>query len=44
MISSIIFVVLMVVACIVILFDTMPNTNKCNGNCNQGRNCDCGEK
>jgi hypothetical protein len=29
---------------VVVLFARMPNNSKCNGNCNQGRNCDCGEK
>lgn len=30
-----------VVVGVVVLFATMPNTSKCNGDCNQGRNCTC---
>jgi hypothetical protein len=30
-----------VVVGVVVLFATMPNNSKCNGNCNQGRNCTC---
>ena len=37
-------ITLAVVVGIVVLFASMPNTSKCNGNCNQGRSCDCGEK
>jgi hypothetical protein len=33
-----------VVVGIIVMFASMPNNSKCTGNCNQGRNCDCGEK
>ena len=36
---SFLFVVFMVVVCVIMLFDTMPN--KCTGDCNEGRNCTC---
>ena len=39
--SIILFVALMVVIYIIMIFDTMPNNNKCTGDCNQGRNCTC---
>ena len=34
-------ITLAVVVGIIVLFASMPNISKCNGNCNQGRNCTC---
>jgi hypothetical protein len=39
-----ILVTIAVIIAIVIMIATIPNASKCTGNCNQGRNCDCGEK
>ena len=39
-----ILVSLAVIVAIVIMVATIPNASRCNGNCNQGRNCDCGDK
>lgn len=36
--------IVLVVIGIVVAVASMPNDSKCNGNCNQGRNCDCREK
>jgi len=39
-----ILVTIAVIVAIVVMIATMPNASRCTGNCNQGRNCDCGEK
>jgi hypothetical protein len=36
-----IVVSLVVIVAIVVIVATMPNANRCTGDCNQGRNCTC---
>ena len=36
-----ILVTIAVIIAIVIMIATMPNASRCNGDCNQGRNCTC---
>jgi hypothetical protein len=40
MITSILVTIAVIVA-IVVIIASMPNVSKCNGDCNQGRNCTC---
>ena len=39
-----ILVTIAVIIAIVVMIATIPNASKCTGDCNQGRNCNCGEK
>jgi hypothetical protein len=34
-------VTIVVIVAIVVMIASMPNAGKCNGDCNQGRNCTC---
>jgi hypothetical protein len=37
----VLLVMLVVIVALVVMIATMPNNSRCNGDCNQGRNCTC---